>query len=202
MATTRYFVLAGLLVGGSSAHAAPSHRQSAVDANVPFHADSDAKRMLANAEEKAAPEDIADSRQRTSPSSWKLAIGPYVWASSVQVGSSTEIASAMTSVTGTAGSHLLDSAVSYERIGADAAPFSLAARSGVRYQRTTTHDELGVQGFRLQIPELVDAATTLDAGLRVSRTVSLTAGWGSLTTHRLSVITQLRGPRVALQFQL
>jgi hypothetical protein len=40
---------------------------------------------------------------------------------------------------------------------------------------------------------------TCDAGLRVSNRLSLTAGWRSLTTHRLSVITQLRGPRVALQ---
>jgi hypothetical protein len=233
MAITRCFVLAGLLVVGSSAHAAPSHRKLAVDAKVPFHADADTKRMLADAEEKAAPEDIADAQQRTSPSGWKLAIGPYVEASSVPVGGWAEIASVRTSITAKAGSLWPASAASYELIGADGAPLSLDARSRVRDQRTTIAGELG---FRRKTPELVGAAadvvlaaraalrpthsllpagafdvgvagasdstwpTTLDAGLRVSRTVSLTAGWGSLTTHRLSVITQLRGPRVALQF--
>jgi hypothetical protein len=142
---------------------------------------------------------------------------------------------AKTSMTGNAGTLLLDSAVSYELIGPDAALFSLEARSGVRYQRTTVRGELGVAGFTLQTPELVDDgadvvlgaravlrpthwsllagafdigvagasdstwSTTLDASLRVSSRVSLTAGWRSLTVHRSSVNIQLSGPRVALQ---
>lgn len=145
MIITRYFVLAGLLVG-SAAHAAPSHRESAVHAKVPFHAD--AERMLASAEEEAAPEDIADSRQRTTRSSWELAIARSAWAPSVQ---------------------------------ADVW-FGLPFDFGVAGASESTWP------------------TTLDPGLRVSSTTSLTAGWGSMTTHRVSVITQLRGPRVALQF--
>jgi hypothetical protein len=160
MVITRYFVLAGLLVGGSSAHAAPSDRRSGVDATVTEHAD-------------AAPA----TRQPGFGSSRDIM---YV-ASTVRA--STEIASAMPSITAKPPDLFSVSAVSGNLIVAEAAP---AAGIGI---------DLGVAGAsdtRWPI--------TLDAGVRVSRTLSLTGGWGSLTTHRLSVITQLRGPRVALQF--
>jgi hypothetical protein len=142
----------------------------------------------------------------------------------------------MTSVTGNAGSLMLDSALSYEIIGADTALFSLEARSGVRYQRTSVQGEVGAGGFMLQTPEIVDDgadvlvgaravlrpthwlqlagmfdvgvvgasdstwSTTLDASLRVSSWISLTAGWRSLTMHRSSVNIELSGPRFAAQF--
>jgi hypothetical protein len=189
------------------------------DARMLAEADAKAKarRRLADAKnEEAAAEDVADARQRTAPSGWTFAIGPYVWASSVHADvsfgplttgvdlgfisiashtrygaevvlearrgrfgisgdimygaaafeSSTEIASVMTNISGNVASLMLDSALSYEVIGGDGALFSLEARPGVRYQRTTIQGEVGVAGFTVQTPEIVDSATDLLLGAR------------------------------------
>jgi hypothetical protein len=61
---------------------------------------------------------------------------------------------------------MVDSAVSYEVIGTDAAPLSLEARSGVRYQRTAIQGELEAAGIMVQTPELVDSAADLVVGAR------------------------------------
>lgn len=232
MGVNRYFVLAGLVVSGSAAHATPAHRKSAVDAKPTATAPATAADDGAEADvEEPAPKDIADSRQRTSPRGWTLAIGPYVWASSVQIDASfgpvsagvdigfvslvrhsrygaeaafearrghfsisgdimygvaefsgaTEVASVMASAAGKAGTLLLDSAVGYELVGDDAAGFSLEARSGVRYQRTTVQADLGVAGVMLQTPELVDDAADLVLGgraiLRPTRWLQLAGGF-------------------------
>jgi hypothetical protein len=228
MVASRYFVLAALLAGGSFAHAAPSHRKASVDAKAPSHAsadadagpdtDADTPRAPADAAAAATPEGVADSRQPTPPSGWTFAVGPYLWASSVEADvsfgplttgidlgfvslvrhtrygieavlearrgrfgisgdimygaaeftGSTEIASVMTSITGKAGSLMVDSALSYEVIGGDAAPFSLEASSGVRYQRTTVQGEVGAAGFTLQTPEIVNDGADVVLGARAT----------------------------------
>jgi len=276
-----------------------------VDADVELDADTtavadvdaDVEEAVADAEvshtdvsgrepDESIHKDIGEQPRRTSRSGWRFAIGPYVWASSVQadvsfgpltagvdigfiklvkhmrygaeaaasaqygrfgiygdvtygaaaVGASKEILGVMTSLTGYAGTLLLDSAVGYEVVGGEAAPFVLEARSGVRYQRTTVHGELGAAGFTLSTPDFVDSGTdlvmgaravlrpmhaielagafdlgvagdsertwsaTIDAGLRVSKRVAITAGWRSLTMYRSRVNLELSGPRAAMQY--
>jgi hypothetical protein len=300
MIANRYVVLAGLLVGGSSATAAPSHRKPAVDATArPEAADSDddegadarpqrkraddvaqprrraappadvvgprtradaaqnaqprrrraadtddagterivaatepdaaaprtragvdgdagTPRMRAATRDQASPEEIAQVRQSTAPSGWTFAVGPYIWASAVQAdvsfgplstgvnigfitlarhsrfgaeallearrghfgisadimygeaafSASTAIASVMTNISGKAGSLLVDSAVSYEVLGAETAPISLEARSGVRYQRNAIQGEVGVAGFMVQTPEIIDGGADFVLGAR------------------------------------
>jgi hypothetical protein len=220
MVANCYFVLAALLIGGSSAHAAPGHRRPAVNAKLPSDADADAaadtQKKVADAEEQPAPEDTGDARPATAPSGWSFAIGPYVWASAVQldvsfgplmtgteigfvtlarhgrygadaqmearhgrfaitgdilygaadISGSTEIASVMTSISGNAVTLLVDSAVSYAVLGSDAGPYALEARSGVRYQRNAIQGEVGVAGFTVQTPEIVDSGTDVVLGAR------------------------------------
>jgi hypothetical protein len=178
-----------------------------------------ARKQLADAREPAAPEDITDARRPPAPSpGWTFAIGPYVWASSVQanvslgsltagvdigflsivrhtryggealmearrgrfgisadvmygeaaIDGSTEIASVMATFTGKAGSLLLDSAVGYDVLGDEASAFSLEARPGVRYQRTTIQGQLSAAGIMLQTPELVEGGTDLLLGARAT----------------------------------
>jgi len=296
----RYLVLVGLIVAGSSAHAAPSHRKPAVDAKPRAAAaavddddgdddiamDADRQRELGHARQEASPPDVADSRPRPASAGWTFALGPYVWASSVQAdvafgpvtagvdlgflsivrhtrygieavlearrgrfaitgdimygeaafGASTTIASVMTAVTGRVGGLLLDSAVSYALVGGDSAVFSLEARSGVRYQRNTAQGEVNVAGFTVQTPEIVDSgadlvlggravvrptpwlqvaamfdhgvvgvsdstwSATVDASVRLSSRVLVTAGWRSLTMRRSIVTIELSGPRFAAQY--
>jgi len=206
MVANRCFVIAALIVMGGTATSAPRHRRvKAKKAEVSTARDID----------ESDHKDTADVRPATTPG-WRFALGPYVWASSVQadvsfgpltagvdigfitlakhmrygaeatitarhgrfgiygdvtygaaaVGASTEILGVMTSLTGYASTLLLDSAAGYELIGDDAAPFALEARSGVRYQRTTIHGELGAAGFTLATPELVDSGADLVIGAR------------------------------------
>jgi hypothetical protein len=43
-------------------------------------------------------------------------------------------------------------------------------------------------------------SATIDAGLNVTRKVSLTAGWRQLTVQRARVNLELSGPRFAMQY--
>ena len=290
MMANRYFVIVGLFVGGSAAHAGPSHRNAAANAKAGAEAqapaDADSQKQLADAEEEAAPEDIAPPPRRTAPApGWQIAVGPFEWASAIQANvafgplttgvdigfislvrhtrygaevmlearhgrfgitgeitygaaafaASTEIASVMTTISGSAASLMVDSAVGYEVLGDDTSRFSIEARSGLRYQRNTVQGELGAAGITVQTPEIVDAgadvvvgaravvrparwlqvagmfdygvvgasdstwSTALDASVRMSDRVLVTAGWRSLTMRRASVTIEMAGPRLAAQ---
>lgn len=165
----------------------------------------------------------------------RFALSGDVMYGAADASGSTSIASVMMTLSGNVTSLLVDAAAGYQVIGDDDAPFSVEARSGIRYQRTTIRGELAVAGITVQSPELVDAGSDLvvgaravvrptraisltgvfdvgvagasdstwsasiDAGLRVSRRVLLSAGWRTLTTERSSVNVVLAGPRAAVQ---
>jgi len=80
-------------------------------------------------------------------------------------GVATERAPAMTTITGAAGALLVDAGLGYEVLGGEATAFSLEARYGVRYQRTTVRGELGAAKMTLKSPELVDDGADALVGL-------------------------------------
>jgi hypothetical protein len=199
-----------------AADAAPGARKQLADADA--DADPAPGKQLTDAREPVGPEEVTDARRPSPSPGWTFAIGPYVWASSVQasvalgaltagvdigflsivrhtrygaealmearhgrlgisadvtygaaaIDGSTEIASVMATFTGQAGSLMLDSAVGYDVLGDEASAFSLEARSGVRYQRTSIQGQLSAAGFTLQTPELVDDSTDLVLGARAT----------------------------------
>jgi len=237
MVATRYFVIAVLLgVAGTATSAPRRHHRSAKRAKVTKHIDVDADAKVAlqtdddvdadaDVEEVVIEEastkpsiqkDTGESPPRPSRSDWRFAIGPYVWASSVQadvsfgpiafgvdigfislvkhmrygaeatvaaryrrfgvygditygaaaVSASKQILGVMTTLTGNAGTLMLDSAIGYEALGGDDAWFSLEARSGVRYQRTSINGELSAAGFKVSTPDFVDSAADFVIGAR------------------------------------
>ena len=207
---------------GTDADAAPrapnKRPDTAAGADAGADATPGARKQLADAREPAGPEDITDARRPAPGPGWTFAIGPYVWASSVQanvslgsltagvdvgflsivrhtryggealmearrgrfgisadvmygeaaIDGSTEIASVMATFTGKAGSLMLDSAVSYDVLGDDASVFSLEARPGVRYQRTTIQGQLSAAGIMVQTPEVVNDGTDVLLGARAT----------------------------------
>jgi hypothetical protein len=227
MPANRRFVIA-MVLASTAADAAPKHRKP----EVVVEEDDDDDDVAPPAKPKVASlhqvvEELgADDVAPKPPAApgWKVAIGPYVWAASVDanvsfgplssgvdlgfvtlarhtrygfdavvearrghlaiygdvmygaasVESSQDIVSVMTTLTGNAASLLIDSAVGYELLGSADKPFSIEARSGVRYQRTTVQGEIGAAGFTLATPEFVDAGADFVVG---GRAAVRPAGW-------------------------
>jgi len=185
MAANHYWVLVGLLVGGSAAHAdvaepaAPPPASApgwtfafgpyvwassvAIDVSFgPLNTGVDIGFVSLVQHTRYGAEVALEARHG------RFGITADVLYGAAAIEAATEIASVMTSITGTAGSLLLDSLVGYDVLGGEDRMVSLEARAGVRYQRTTVQGQLGVAGFALQSPEIVDDGADLIAGARAA----------------------------------
>jgi hypothetical protein len=168
--------------------------------------------------DRAPRKDTAIARTARAPADhgWQVAIGPYIWASSVEanvqlgaatagvdigfiplvqhtrygiealaevrhgrfaisadvmygvtaVTGSTDVAGLMVTLDGSASSLLIDGAVSYDVVGDQDAVFSLAARGGLRYQRTVVDGAVSIAGASVSSPEAVDDAADGIVGAR------------------------------------
>ena len=246
-ASTSGLVLAlGLVFGWSAVHAAPHgagrHKKAKrpvkvepvapVDDDVVVVVDDEvdggttapaAKQVALEAEPAAS--DLADDRDAKVVKSaaapakrgWHLALGPYLWASSVSanvsldgpvspgvdigfipitqhakygvealvelrrgrfalygdlmygvvgISGTTDVASLMVKLDGSASSLLIDGAAGYQVIGDDDARFSLEARAGVRYQRTAINGEIGIADYTFHTPESADGGADALVGTR------------------------------------
>jgi hypothetical protein len=179
--------------------------------------DERAAPIVAAPVDRPAADEVVTAKVDGAPErGWQLAIGPYVWASSVQatvalgplstgvnigfvslarhaqygaeavaqarhgrfaitgdimygaasVTSTANLGPVMAGLTGNASGLILDSQAGYQIVGNEDALFSLEARSGLRYERTTVSAGASLAGVMVTTPDFVESGMDLVTGLR------------------------------------